>query len=184
MVGGRYLQARLKNFATNYLEGKAERPAARLFLERCRYFQQRWPDHPELDWVLRNQARFQGLVDLSFPPSFDDVAFEVRMLTYKANPPDYRKAFQSLDDFARSASVADKPKVDALIAATRQERDAWHADRLEQSRFEHERGQVAQAVDWLVQIAIWSGDESMQSDAVARLLAYPDVDDRLRSYAQ
>lgn len=182
MLGTTYLQKKLKNYSDKYLSGKPDKPKARVFLQRCKVFKQRWPEHPEMDWVKRQEARFAGFVNLNDPPTFEDVAWEAEALTY-AKPRDYTKAFEALDKFIATASAEDRTLAENLKKKMEADRKEYHEDRMLQAKYELETNKdEAAAVQWLVWGVIGMGDEAMSDEAATYLLKMPNCDAFLRGY--
>ena len=182
LVGTTYLQKKLKNYADKYLSGSPEKPKARVFLQRCELFKQRWPEHPEMDWVDRQERRFAGFVSLADAPSFADVAWEAEALTY-AKPRDYTQAFEAIDRFVRTASPDDKTLAGNLKKKMEADRSEYHIDRMLQAKFELEENQdEAAAMHWLVWGVVGMGDQAMSDEAADYLVKMPNADAYLRGY--
>jgi len=182
ILGTTYMQKKLKNYSDRYLTGKPDKPKARVFLQRCVVFKQRWPEHPEMDWVERQERRFAGFVSLSDAPTFEDVAWEAEALTY-AKPRDYKMAFDALDSFMATASGDDKTLAANLKKTMEADRKEYHEDRMLQAEYElKENTDEAAAVQWLVWGVIGMGDQDMSDEAAKYLLNMPSVDAYLRGY--
>ena len=67
--GTKYLDVMLKKYEAKRLAGEPEPHEVRLFLKRCLEFRRRWPLHPGMSWVDRQESRFRGFVDLSATPT-------------------------------------------------------------------------------------------------------------------
>lgn len=182
LSGNPYLQGQLKNFEEQRLRGKAGRPEARVFLKRCDEFERRWPQHPGLDWVARMRARFTPIAELDQPTNLADVAFEVKALTW-ANPRDFGQAFALLQRFVDEE--IDPDELDqgmALLDGLTQERKDWFADRMQQARFEYDRGEVGKSVAWLVMLINYVGDEEMADQAAEELVKFDGLEGWLEAY--
>lgn len=173
-------QTQLKRFMDERLR-TPNRPAARVFLQRIADFRRRWPTHSKLGWCDRMEARYRDLADLSSPPTWEDVAFEVDTLTW-AMPKDYVKAFRILERFVEGADAADRDKALTLMDEKVSEREEYFDDRLQQARYYYERNEPGKAVEWLVQIVIKIGDERMANDAARRITQMAGVERALRGY--
>jgi hypothetical protein len=182
-VGTEYVQKKLRNYTSKYLEGEPDPPKARVFLERAKVFHERWPEHPEMDWVLRQERRFAAVADLSKPPNYADVAWKAESLTY-AKPRDYTLAFQALDAFiAGAADDEDKLMGTNLKSRMVAERAEYHEDRMLQAEFEYrENKDEGTAVHWLVHGVIGMGDASMANEAADFLVKMPSAAEYLRGY--
>lgn len=181
MQGDRYLENKLRRYLDDYLEGTPGRPQVRVFLKRCAIFLERWPRHPERDWVERQLTRFEGYVDLDLPPDFADVDWEIEALT-RGKPRPYGEAFEILDRFLRTAEGEEQEKGEELRERLVAERAAYHTDRMLQARHDYEQGQVTKAFGWLVEGAIGMGDAEMEREAAEYLLEMPNVEGRLLGY--
>ena len=181
MGGNDFLDSQLKNFLQNYIGEKAERPQIRVFLKRCEEFRRRWPTHPEMEWVTRQERRFAGVVDLKSPPSFADIEFEVKALTW-ASPRQYSQAFAVLESFAAKASAADQAQAKALVEAKTKERKAWFDDRMQQARYDFEKNLLPKSVGTLFGVIVNVGDPSMADEAARQFVRFEDPGSWLRGY--
>jgi hypothetical protein len=179
--GDEYLETQLKRFEEERLQGDPPREAVRVFLKRCQAFRERWPQHPELDWVARHENRFRGYVNLGEPPTFRDIEYEVKTMTW-AMPRDYKQAFAALEQFLAQASAEDRTQGLALQAKLEQERAEYFADRMQQAAWHWRRDEKGQAVEWLAQLVMRIGDPGMQAEAARELVGLPGVEDWLRGY--
>lgn len=181
-IGTVFLQKKLKKYSDKHLSGSPDKPKARVFLQRARAFRERWPEHPELDWVSRQETRFADFVKLSDPPSFADVRWEAETLTY-SKPRDYSLAFDALDGFIAGASSDDATLARNYRETLESARNEYHADRMleAKSQFEDQNNEAG-AVTWLVWSAIGIGDEAMSNEAAEFLVKLPSVDAFLRGY--
>lgn len=183
-IGGtQYLQSQLRKFEEQRLAGKAERPEVRVFLKRCASFLQRWPTHPESDWVKRMQERYAPLYDLASKPSFEDIAFEAESLTW-ANPRDYKQAFEAVRGFAddETTTADDRAKALKLLDDLTAQRAEWFADRMQQARYEYDKGQIGKSVEWLVMLIVYTGDAGMAAQASEQLVKFEGLAEWLRGY--
>ncbi len=180
-TGTEYFTTQLERFESSRLQGQPERPKVRVFLERCRFFRETWPEHPKLDWVRRQESRFAGVVSLSDPMTLDDLAFKVESLTW-AEPRQFGEALATIDAFLDDAGPSEAETAEGLRAETVQRRDEWVDDRLQQARYEFERGDVAKSAAVLRALIVHSGDEAVADDAAARLVAFDDFEAIARGY--
>ena len=182
MRGSKYLDVRLKKYETKWLSGSPEPAKVRLFLQRCREFRERWPQHEGLDWVGRQESRFLGFVDLRAAPTWDDIAWEIRYLAGQ-KPRNYRQAFALLDEFMTDARGSELLEADELRQRLIEERVEYHRDRIYQAEFEFNRKENASlAVWWLLHSVIWIGDAEMADEAAGYLLKIPDLEVHLLGY--
>jgi len=204
VFGSKWLQVKLKNYEKFWLSGKPERPEMRVFVKRLRYFKERWPTHPELDWIERQERRFGALVDLSEPPTFEDLKFEVELLiglrkhritgkVQASRTADWKAALAEIDAFLETAAGDERERALALLDDVRERRDEWVADKLQQARKHWEDARDAdwdssllgKSIAWLVKIVQHSGDEEMANDAARRMIGYEanaDLEAYLRGY--
>jgi hypothetical protein len=181
MRGNEWLQTQLKTFESQRLAGKAEAPKIRVFLKRCDEFEGRYPQHPDIGWVRRMRERYAGAVDLSAPPTFEDIEFEIETLTW-ADPRDFKQAFQILDAYIETAGGDDRANALKLYDKKLKHRDEWFEDKLQQARWEYEREDLAKSLAWLIRIILFTGDEVMAETAAQELIKFPDLVPRLRGY--
>lgn len=175
-AGKNYFDTQLKGFVESYMSGQITSPEARVFLKRARYFRENWPTHPDLEWVTRQEARFKGAIDLSKPPTFADVQFEVESLTWSF-PRKYDEAFAVAQAFQASAQGDDVAKAAAFLAELDGKRKAWFDDRLQQAKFHYERKEIGKSVGVLLSIIRYAGDTAMEDDGATRLLQYGDAEE-------
>ncbi len=181
-AGTKYLDVLLKKYEARHLSGTPEPAKVRLFLKRCRTFRERWPGHPELDWVSRQEARFAGAVDLAAPPTWDDVRWEVKDLT-DTSPRNYAAAFAMLDEFLARATGAERTEAEGLREKLASDRAEYAQDRLYQAQHEFEKKEDAsKAIWWLVHSVAWLGDEAQENEAARFLVRMPDLQAHLEGY--
>ncbi len=181
--GDDYFQRQLENFVTKYLD-TPNRPAARVLLKRINWFEKEYPLHPKLDWCRRMRDRWRPVAELSEPPTYDDMEFEVKTMTW-AMPRDYKTAFGLIDAFIATASGSDKTRAEALRAKHEGERREYFIDRLQQAK--HEYGQdsaqtKASAVRWLTELVTKIGDPEMADEAAGIMVAIPGIEGPLQGY--
>ena len=181
MLGTSYKDAKLAKYEKLYLQGSPAKPRVRVFLQRCNYFRERWPSHPEMDWVDRQERRFRGYVSLGDPPTYDDVEWEVKSLV-KTSPRDYKQAFSVIDAFLESATGAEREAALAFREDQVAERAEYHLDRMQQARYEFERDDAAKAVSWLVNAIVMIGDGEMEDEAADYLIKIPDAELHLKGW--
>lgn len=182
LVGSKYFDVMLQKYESKYLAGEPQPSRVRLFLKRCKEFRERWPDHPKMGWVERQELRFKGFIDLSAPPTWEDVDWEIHYLTGGA-PRNYKAAFEMLNEFMRRSSPEERAKAQELWDELVAERVEYHKDKLYQAEYEYnDKKDAAKAVWWLLHAVIWIGDEDMADEAAAFLVKIPDLDVHLRGY--
>lgn len=182
--GTRYADSLLKKYEGLYLQGKPEPAKVRLFLKRCRVFRERWPTHPEMDWVERQERRFAGYVDLNAPPTWEDVSWEVADLT-DSSPRNYVAALALLDELLTRVEGEEEKKARNLRDDVLAGRAEYAQDRLEQARYEFERKEdPSKAVWWLVHNIAWLGDEALANQNARFLVKMPNLEGHLLGYRQ
>ncbi|HTF90679.1 MAG TPA: FHA domain-containing protein [Planctomycetota bacterium] len=175
MDGQKYFSSQLENFVNNYMSGKITPSEARVFMKRAKYFREKWPTHSELAWVNRQEERFKDAVDLTQPPSFDDIQFEVESLTW-SHPRNYKEAFAAAKAFQATATGPDVEKVAGFLHELEGKRADWFKDRLEQARWHFDRKEEGLSIGVLLSIIRGAGDEAMADNAAERLLAYGNAE--------
>lgn len=181
-VGNQYMNTLLEKYEENHLQGKPEPAQIRLFLERCKYFRERWPSHPDLPWVTRQETRFEGAVDLTSPKTLADIQWEMRGLI-KKSPRKYDEAFALLDEFMPRATSLEAEEVAEMRATMITEREEYALDRLQQAKYELERNDDAgKCVWWLVNSVCYLGELEMENDAANRLVRMPELKEHLEGY--
>lgn len=184
LSGTKYLDAMLKKYEAAYLQGEPDHAKARLFLKRCRVFRERWPTHPETDWVRRQEARFAGYVNLALPPTWEDVQWEVKDLTEGA-PRNYVAALGLLDELLSRVSGEEHTKAENLRGEVVAGRPDYAEDKLYQAKHEFEKkGDPSKAVWWLVHNIAWLGDEALANENARVLVKMPDLAGHLLGYKQ
>ena len=180
--GTEYLNGMLVKYEAKYLAGDPEPAKVRLFLKRCQEFRERWPLHPELDWVGRQERRFAGFVDLSSPPTWEDVQWEIFYLTGGA-PRNYAASFAMLDEYEERASPQERAELQELREKLVAEREEYHTDKIYQAEYEYnEKDNPNKAVWWLLHAVIWIGDEEKANEAAEFLVKIPNLEAHLRGY--
>ena len=181
VAGKAYFTAQLEGFVKSYLSAEISSPKVRVFMKRARSFREKWPTHPELGWVTRQEERFKAAIDLSQPVTFEDIQFEIESLTWD-HPRDYKQAFDVARAFRSSARADELSKIAALLEELEAKRADWFKERLEQARWNFERKEQGESIGILLSIIRGSGDEVMADDAAARLLKYGDMQTWLRDF--
>lgn len=180
-LGDAFLTTQLKRFESEHLQGLPQRPAVRVFLVRAAEFEERWPEHGQLDWVHRMQKRYSSNISLTDPPSFEDVEFEVYLLN-RADPRDFAEMFRALERFRASSGSADRALAAELVEQTTAERQAWFEDKLRAARAAYDDDDRGRAIEWLVRIVLYTGDAEMAAEGAGRLTRFNDLDEYLRGY--
>lgn len=181
--GTKWKSTQLDRFRTDRLHGaKPPRERVRVYLKRVREFKERWPAHPEMEEVLRYEARFKEICDLSSPATFTDIAYEVKTMTW-AFPRDYKGAFAIIEKHIID-NPGDAPNCNELLATMRAEQQEFFVDRKLQVKYEWERDQKGQAVEILIQLILTLGDEGMVQEAADELVGLPGIDEWFKGYKQ
>jgi len=181
--GTKWKSTQLDRFRTDRLHGaKPPRERLRVYLKRVRVFKERWPTHPEMDEVLRYEARFKEICDLSSPATFTDIAYEVKTMTW-AFPRDYKGSFALIEKHL-IANPGDAAHCNELMATMRTEQEEFFIDRKLQVKYEWEKNQKGQAVEILIQLIITLEDEGMVQEAADELVALPGIDNWFKGYKE
>jgi hypothetical protein len=149
-------------------------------LKRVKEFKSRWPTHPELDEVLRYEARFKEICDLSQPATYTDLAYEVETMTW-AKPRNFKGAF-ALIERHRAANPGDEAQVNELVALKQTLQSEQFTEMMLQAKYEWEKEERGQAVAGLVQIITLFEDASMATKAAEELVRLPGIEEWLRGY--
>lgn len=182
VAGQRYFDTQIKGFVERYMAGKISSQEARVFMKRAQYFREKWPNHPELEYISRQEARFKSAVDLSQPPTFEDIQFEVDSLTWSF-PKKFDEAFELVRGFQAKADGENVQKANAFLGELEAKRTAWFQDRLEQARFHFDRKEDSKSVGVLLSVVLHAGDEKMADEAAQRLTQFGGFDESwLRGY--
>ncbi len=179
--GDTWFEFMLEDYEKRYLGGAPELPVVRVFLERTSEFRERWPEHPKLSWIDRQERRFSKFPGLDGPLTYADVEWKAKVFT-NARPRDYASAFELLYTFRETADGEDKSAVDELVAGLRRGRETYHADQLRYAQAEYEKGNRERAFEWLVMSILRLGDETMENEAAEILVDFPGADALLRGY--
>lgn len=174
-AGDQFLQTMLKNFESQRLASKVDKPAVRVFLKRVAEFERRWPDHPEMEWVRRKKERYAPMVDLSKPASYADIEFEVKAMTWD-NPRNYRDAFSVTNRWLETAGADERGPGLALLDKLIKERDDWFEDRMQEAAHQFKKGQLGQSIQWLAILMTFSGDAAMADRAAQDLIKFHGVE--------
>jgi hypothetical protein len=179
-TGTKWFATQLEKFQSSYLKGNT-RPEARVFLKRIALFRSDYPRHPKLDWCDRMAVRYAEIAKLNEPPTMEDLAFEVKTLTW-ARPRDYKKSFELLEGFLLTASGGEQSAAKALIQEKTTERKEFFDDRILQAAYYWDNKEPNKAVGELAQLVAKIGDSAMEDQAADLLLKIPGLDGYLRSY--
>ena len=179
-TGTKWFATQLEKFQTSYLK-RNTRPEARVFLKRIAQFRSDYPRHPKLGWCDRMAERYADVAKLSEPPTMEDLAFEVKTLTW-ARPRDYKKSFELLEAFLLTASGGDQMVAKALIQEKLTERKEYFDERILYARKYWNDKEPNKAVGELAQLVAKVGDPAMEDQAADFLLKFPGLDGYLRSY--
>jgi hypothetical protein len=184
LSGTKYFDVLLKRYEANYLQGTPERSKVRLFLKRCATFRKRWPRHPELEWIGRQEERFKGYVDMTAPPDWPDVEWEVRDLV-DGMPRNYVAAFALLDELATRVEGEERQKVQNRRNELAKGLPEYAQDRLFEARHQFEKKEdTSKAIWWLVHSVAWLGDEELENEAARFLVKMPDLPSHLLGYKE
>ena len=183
-AGLKWFVPNLEEYEKYYLAGTPEMARVRLFLERCDEFRKRWPNHPKLSWVERQERRFKGLSELDAPMGFEDVIWRARLYT-DTRPRDYRKALALLEDYRDKTETAEQRiALSRLVDELIESRKEYHADQLQFARGEYKKGNISRAIEWLVQSIIGLGDTDMENEAAEILTKFSGVKSVLLGYRE
>lgn len=180
--GTQWMEVYLKRYEKRYLQGSPKPAKVRMFVKRLNEFDERWPDHPEAAWVRRQRGRFEGMVDLSEPPTFEELEWEIWLLT-NTSPRNYVEGFALLDEYLERDVAPAAGEARELRAKMVGEREEYHTDRLHQADYEYNKKKDAnKAVWWLVHSVIWLGDQEMEDEAAEYLIKIPLLEEHLPGY--
>ncbi len=181
LEGTKYLDV-LKKHEAKWLVGDPAPSKVRYFCKQLKEFRKRWPQHPSMDWVDRQEARFAGRVNLNAAPTWEDIDWEVKYIV--AQPVrDYVEAFKLVDTFVETAEGDDLLAAIELQATLEQERAEYFTDRLEQARYEYNKKKnPSQSVWWCVNLIAYIGDAEKASQVASYLVKIPRVEEHLKSY--
>ncbi len=181
--GTQWKATQLDRFRTDRLHGaKPPCERVRVYLKRVREFKERWPTHPEMDEVLRYEALFKEICDLSTPATFTDIAYEVKTMTW-AFPRDYKGAFALIEKHL-IANPGDAAHCNELMATMRTEQEEFFIDRKQQVKYEWQKNNKGQAVEILVQLIITLEDQDMAQEAADQLVDLPGIDTWFKGYKE
>ena len=181
MIGTEWKSTQLDRFRTQRLTGtNPPNERVRVYLKRVKEFKSRWPTHPELDEVLRYEARFKEICDLSQPATYTDLAYEVETMTW-AKPRNFKGAF-ALIERHRAANPGDEAQVNELVALKQTLQSEQFTEMMLQAKYEWEKEERGQAVAGLVQIITLFEDASMATKAAEELVRLPGIEEWLRGY--
>ncbi|MCA8979518.1 MAG: hypothetical protein H6831_03280 [Planctomycetes bacterium] len=177
------LDAKLKKFVDQRLAGNlANRARARVFVMRCQEFRKLYPDHPEIDWVNRYEARFAEMAQMDEPRTLEDLQYEVETCTWTATGRRYDQVFKAIDEFLEYAEGGDREAALALRDEKLAERQAHQVDRMQEIRYRWEKGETGKAMAHFVYHLKWWGDEEMENQVAAEITKLGGFPEWLRSF--
>jgi hypothetical protein len=179
--GSLYWDTQILKFEKDRLEGKVEVPAVRVFLKRLEVFRSRWPDHPEAATAQRKRDRYADVVDLSKPPTYEDIEYEVELLTW-GRKGDYAEGRRILDAWLATAEGEPRAKGLKLLDKKIADEDARFDEVMKEARHQYEKKQIALAVDWLVVLICNSSEAAKADQAAEQLLLFERLAEILRGY--
>ncbi len=181
-TGTKWFTTQLEKFQTSYLK-RNTRPEARVFLKRIAQFRSDYPRHPKVTdgWCDRFAERYAEVAKLNEPPTMEDLAFEVKTLTW-ARPHDYKKSFELLEAFLLTARGSDEMAAKALVQEKITKRKEYFDERILYARKYWDDNEPNRAVAELAQLVAKVGDPAMEDQAADFLLKFPGLDGYLRSY--
>ena len=181
-VGTQWMNTFLEKYEVKFLQGNPAPERIRLFLERCRGFRKRWPDHPQMEWVDRQESRFEGAVNLSAPMDLAFVKWKMRFFV-DARPRYYDDAFELLDEFEGIASPDERTELATMRADMITNRQAYADDQLQWAKYEFEKkNNPNKAVWWLVNSVLHLGEPILEDEAARYLIRMPNLAGHLRGY--
>ncbi|HED66866.1 MAG TPA: hypothetical protein ENJ09_15090 [Planctomycetes bacterium] len=183
LAGNQFLETTLKQYEERYLSGDPDPAKVRLFLLRCAEFRRRWPTHPELSWVERQERRLKPLVDLAAPPDWAAVQWEVKWIRAQSVR-DYARAFSLVDAYLEHPENARfESEARSLRGELVTERKEYVEDRLQQARYEYDHNDnPSRSVWWLVNLIVYSGDPEAADRAAGFLVKIPNLVGHLEAY--
>jgi hypothetical protein len=125
--------------------------------------------------------RYSKIVDLSVPPSYEDIEFEVESLTW-AKPRYYNEAFRVLQVFIDRSEGTERDKALALVDTKERERDEHHTELLLQAKYDWNKGKQGDSVAWLVSLVLYIADEDKENEAASILVQLDGIEGWLRGY--
>lgn len=173
-AGTAFLNSQLKNFEKNRLKGNPAKKKIRVFLLRCREFREKFPNHPDIEWVERQESRFRGRIDITRPATFEEIAYEIDTLTW-AWPQRYGVAFEKLQPYLDGEDAEAARELEVSLTNDRQEK---FIDRMQQAKFEwtnEEKGNKGRAAEILRAIIVNYGDEAMVEQAASEMIRLPGL---------
>jgi len=177
------LDAKLKGFVDDRMSGNmANRPKARVFVRRCREFRRLYPDHPDIDWVKRYEARFAELAQLDEPATLEDLQYEVETCTWTATGRRYDRVFEAIDEFLEYAEGGEREVALALRDEKLAEREAHQIDRMQEIRYRWEKGETGKAMAHFVYHLKWWGDEDMENEIASEITKLGGFSDWLKNF--
>jgi len=182
LIGSKYLDTKLKRYEKSQLLGDPSHAKIRLFLMRTQEFKRRWPSHKDMAWVERMEARFSSAVDVSAPPSLDDIVWEIKYIDSGENR-NFKHAFALIDDVSTRVSGAAKDSLERLRLRTIAARDEHFKGRMDKvhdvvTHFDS----VVKPVGWMLHLVLWCGDEGLADKAAHKLISLEGADACLRGY--
>jgi hypothetical protein len=177
------LDAKLKGFVDDRMSGNmANRPKARVFVRRCQEFRTLYPDHPEIDWVKRYEARFAELAQLDEPATLEDLQYEVETCTWTATGRRYDRVFEAIDEYLEYAEGGEREVALALRDEKLAERQAHQIDRMQEIRYRWEKGETGKAMAHFVYHLKWWGDEEMENQVASEITKLGGFSDWLKNF--
>jgi hypothetical protein len=166
--GSQYKRQYLEEYEQKHFQGNVDTAKIPLFLKRCRTFRERWPDHPDLSWVQRQEQRWSEVVSLSDPPTWDSVWWEAYNLTARGSTHDYRTALKVMDEYKpKAGEESDHAEKRARLV---KEREEFFWDEMQLAKHSYEKGDVTRSVQKLVGLVQKIGEPQFEEQAAKELV--------------
>ena len=167
--------ARLINYSESKWNPKGERPHARVFMNRAKWFVDEFPTHPDVDRVRRLMDRIGPVAELDSDDTLEDIRWEVWGLT-AAEPKDFRGGFGAIDQFAATAAGPDATGAEQLRQELVTAEKEFYEEKLADAAVVYDRVTYpkkydpSEAIDDMVRIIVCCQTEALRDDAAQRLL--------------
>ena len=170
-----WVDVRLIKYSESKWNPKGERPHARVFMKRARWFVEAFPTHPSVDRVRRLMERIEPVAETGSANTLEDVRWDVWGMT-AAEPKDFRGGFASIAKFAATADGPDKTGAEQLRQELVTAEREFYDEKLADAAVVYDRVKYPKkynptdAIEDMVRIIVACDTPALRDDAAQRLL--------------
>ncbi len=179
VAGFRFFDEKVMRYHAEHIEGQVDVRKARYFLELCAEFRERWPTHPELEWIDAEQERLAVHASLDSAPTLPQLDWCVKSWT-GGSPKRFVEAFRLVDQFLDDCG-ADCAGGEQMRDRLEAEREAYYDTTKKRAQTALDDGKEGLAAGYLIGLIVDLGDSEMCDRSARALLRVPNAAGYLRT---